>query len=141
MSKFEKNMEEIFDITPSGDVVAFSNKKENLPAKESSLEEDLSDAYQQSKQNLEGIIEQGAEAMNSILVIAKEGQHPRAYEVYSGLLKNIVDANKELLNIQKQIRDMDTKKEINNTNIEKAVFIGSTEELSKMLKDMKKNGN
>lgn len=135
MSKFEKNMEEIFDITPASDVVPFSGKKENLPTKESNLEEDLTDAYQQSKENLQGIIEQGAQAMNEILQIAKEGQHPRAFEVYGTLLKNMVDANKELLNIQKQIRSMDTKKETNTTNIDKAIFVGTTAELSALIKN------
>jgi hypothetical protein len=46
----------------------------------------------------------------------------------------MVDANKELLNIQKQMRDMNGKKEVNNTNIDKAIFVGSTSELSKLLK-------
>ena len=73
--------------------------------------------------------------MNEILEIAKAGQHPRAFEVYGGILKNMVDANKELLNIQKQIREMDgSKKETTNTTIDKAIFVGSTSELSKLLK-------
>jgi len=67
-----------------------------------------------------------------ILEIAKAGQHPRAFEVYGTLLKNVVDANKELLNIQKQMRDMDGKKKSEgDTKIDKAIFVGSTAELSK----------
>jgi len=73
-----------------------------------------------------------------MLDIAKAGQHPRSFEVYATLLKNMVDANKELLNIQKQMRDMDQKKEVTNTNIDKAIFVGSTADLGKLLKD---NGN
>jgi type VI protein secretion system component VasF len=95
----------------------------------------LTDAYQQSKENLQGIIDQGKEAMEEILQVAKAGQHPRAFEVYGTLLKNMVDANKELLAIQKQMREMDGKsKEVTNTTIDKAIFVGSTSELSKLLK-------
>ena len=135
MNKFEKNMEEIFDVSPS--------IKEEFPVVEKltplynppNIEEDLGDAYQQSKENLQGIIDQGKEAMEDILQIAKAGQHPRAFEVYGGLLKNMIDANKELLNIQKQMRDMNGKKEVTNTNIDKAIFVGSTADLGKLLKD------
>jgi hypothetical protein len=99
------------------------------------LKQDLTDAYQQSKENLQTIIDQGQEAMDEILNIAKAGQHPRAFEVYGTLLKNMVDANKELLNIQKQIRDIDEeKKQKTGTNIDKAIFVGSTAELNKLIK-------
>jgi hypothetical protein len=135
MNNFDKKMTEIFDVTP----VVKEEKKVSLPVVKSDdleLKEDLSDAYQQSKENLQGIIDQGKEAMEEILQIAKTGQHPRAFEVYGTLLKNMVDANKELLNIQKQMREMDgVKKESNNTSIDKAIFVGSTSELSKLLKN------
>jgi hypothetical protein len=138
MNELNKNLSEIFDVTPIQET-----KKQKLPVvstkyNEPDIEQDLNDAYQQSKENIQGIIDQGQEAMHEILNIAKAGQHPRAFEVYGTLLKNMVDANKELLNIQKQMRDMDKKKETNNTNIDKAIFLGSTAELSKFLKD---NGN
>jgi len=129
-------MEKIFDVVPVEEKkTQVITTKYNEPT---DMQQDLTDAYQQSRENLQGIIDQGQEAMSEILEIAKQGQHPRAFEVYGTLLKNMVDANKELLNIQKQMRDMDNvKKEINNTNIDKAIFVGSTEELNKFLK----NGN
>lgn len=135
MNELNKNLSDLLDVTPIPE-----EKKERLPTISASynkpdIEEDLGDAYQQSKENLQGIIDQGKEAMEEILNIAKAGQHPRAFEVYGTLLKNMVDANKELLNIQKQMREMDKKKETNNTNIDKAIFIGSTAELGKLLKD------
>jgi hypothetical protein len=72
--------------------------------------------------------------MEEILEIAKQGQHPRAFEVYGTLLKNVVDANKELLAVQKQMREMDSKKKDSGTTIDKAIFVGSTQELNKLLK-------
>jgi hypothetical protein len=138
MNNFDKSMEQIFDVTPSAkEELLPVEKKQTLPATvgDMNLEEDLGDAYQQSKENLQGLIDQGKEAMEEILQIAKAGQHPRAFEVYGTLLKNMVDANKELLSIQKQMRDMDSKtKDKAGTQIDKAIFVGSTAELNKLLK-------
>jgi hypothetical protein len=136
MNDLNKNLSDVFDIAPIPE-----EKKEKLSTvlvkyNEPDLKQDLTDAYQQSKENLQGIIDQGQEAMEEILNIAKAGQHPRAFEVYGGILKNMVDANKELLNIQKQMREMDEEKKKNSgTNIDKAIFVGSTSELSKLLKN------
>ena len=136
MNDLNKTLADVFDITPIPE-----EKKEKLSTvlvkyNEPDLKQDLTDAYQQSKENLQGIIDQGQEAMEEILNIAKAGQHPRAFEVYGGILKNMVDANKELLNIQKQMREMDEEKKKNSgTNIDKAIFVGSTSELSKLLKN------
>lgn len=135
MNDLNKTLADVFDIAPIPE-----EKKEKLPTvsvkyDDSDLKQDLTDAYQQSKENLQGIIDQGKEAMENILEIAKVGQHPRAFEVYGTLLKNMVDANKELLNIQKQMRDMDEdKKKQSGTTIDKAIFVGSTNELNKLLK-------
>ena len=139
MNNLDKSLSETFNINPIGDPMNDSApKKPTLLShyKEANIEEDLNDAYQQSKENLQGILDQGREAMEEILNIAKAGQHPRAFEVYGTLLKNMVDANKELLNIQKQMREMDEEKKSSkgDTNIDKAIFVGSTTELSKFLK-------
>lgn len=137
MNDFDKKMADVFDVIPTSVKEEKKTATEVVSVKynEPDLKQDLTDAYQQSKENLQGIIDQGQEAMEEILQIAKAGQHPRAFEVYGTLLKNMVDANKELLNIQKQMRDMDEeKKKQSGTTIDKAVFIGSTSELNKLLK-------
>ena len=138
MNDLNKNLANIFDIEPISDTN--QKKKSMLPTNYDApdMKQDLTDAYQQSKENLQGIIDQGQEAMQEILEIAKAGQHPRAFEVYGTLLKNMVDANTELLNIQKQMRDMDEdKKKQSGTTIDKAIFVGSTNELNKLLKGSK----
>ena len=135
MNNLNKTLADVFDIAPIPE-----EKKEKLPVlqthyNEPDLKQDLTDAYQQSRENLQGLIDQGQEAMHEILNIAKAGQHPRAFEVYGTLLKNVVDANKELLAIQKQMREMDEDKKKNaGTNIDKAIFVGSTAELNKLIK-------
>jgi len=134
MSTFDKNMEKLFDVTPveqeTKTLLPVVSKSEDGP----DLKGDLEDAYQQTKNNLQDLIDQGKEAMEEILHIAKAGQHPRAFEVYGTLLKNVVDANKELLAVQKQMRTMDGKQKDGNTKIDKAIFVGSTAELNKLLK-------
>ena len=133
MNTFDKNMEKIFDDTPveekKFELTKSKETNENLD-----LKQDLNDAYQQSKENLQDLIDQGKEAMDEILEIAKAGQHPRAFEVYGTLLKNVVEANRELLSIQKQMRDIEGKKKEGDTKIDKAIFVGSTAELNKLLK-------
>ena len=134
-------MAEIFDVTPTKTV---EEKKESLPiqsevkseSRNQELQQDLTDAYEQSKSNLQEFIDNGKDALEELIQIAKAGQHPRAFEVYSGLLKNLVDANKELLATQKQMREMDanTKKDKAGTTIDKAIFVGSTAELNKLIK-------
>lgn len=131
MTKFDDSMSKIFDVTPSITTekpVIIRDQPSNL-----NLEQDLADAYQQSRDNLQDVIDQGKDAMDDILRIAKESEQPRAFEVFGTLLKNVVEANKELIAMQKQMRDMDNKKE-SNTKIDKAIFVGSTSELSKLLK-------
>jgi len=140
MSEFDKKMEEIFDVTPTVPEEKKSPVVLQQHYNDPDLKQDLTDAYQQSKENLQGIIDQGKDAMEEILNIAKAGQHPRAFEVYATLLKNMTEANDRLLKIQKEIRDMEgVKKETNNTNIDKAIFVGSTAELGKLLKNGKAN--
>jgi len=133
MNTFDKNMEKLFDVTPveqkERPLVPVVQKDEEGP----DLKGDLEDAYQQTKDNLQELIDNGKDAMEELRHIAAAGQHPRAFEVYATLLKNVVDANKELLAVQKQMRTMDGKKE-GDTKIDKAIFVGSTAELNKLLK-------
>ena len=134
MSKFEESMSNIFDVEP---II-----KEEKPivikdySSQPNLDQDLTDAYQQSRDNLQDVIDQGKDALDDILRIAKESEQPRAFEVFGSLLKNVVEANKELIIMQKQMREMDSniRKESNTNVIDKAIFVGSTKELQALLK-------
>jgi hypothetical protein len=135
MNNLDKNLSQVFDVTPIGEPEPPKKQPLTTSYKQPDMDTDLTDAYQQSKENLQGIIDQGQEAMYEILEIAKAGQHPRAFEVYATLLKNMTEANDRLLKIQKEMRDISgIKKEATTTNIDKAIFVGSTSELSKLLK-------
>ena len=134
MSKFEESMSNIFDVVP------IVKEEKSLVVKNYSnqpnLDQDLTDAYQQSRDNLQDVIDQGKDALDDILRIAKESEQPRAFEVFGTLLKNVVEANKELITMQKQMREMDSniRKEANTNVIDKAIFVGSTKELQALLK-------
>ena len=137
MNTFDKNMEKIFDVTPVEPVEPSKPlvPAEIVPVEKIDLKQDLEDSYEQTKSNLQDLIEGGKDALDELRQIASAGQHPRAFEVYATLLKNMVDANKELLNVQKQMRDMDKNaKKDGDTKIDKAIFVGSTAEWSKLLK-------
>jgi uncharacterized protein YicC (UPF0701 family) len=134
MNTFDKNMEKIFDVTPVPE-----EKKPLVPVTKEpmdsiDLKTDLVDAYEQSKSNLQDLIDNGKDAMEELRQIASAGQHPRAFEVYATLLKNVVEANDRLLKTQKEMREMDGKKRESDTKINNALFVGSTAELSKFLK-------
>jgi uncharacterized protein YicC (UPF0701 family) len=135
MNTFDKNMEKIFDVTPVQEekkpLVPVVNK---LSTDDIDLKTDLVDAYEQSKSNLQDLIDNGKDAMEELRQIASAGQHPRAFEVYATLLKNVVEANDRLLKTQKEMREMDGKKRDADTKINNALFVGSTAELSKFLK-------
>jgi hypothetical protein len=136
MSTFDKNMEKIFDVTPvetkETPLVPVEPKS---PLDKLDLKQDLVDAYDQSKGNLQDLIDIGKDGLDEILQIAKAGQHPRAFEVFATLLKNVGELNDKLIDNQKKVREVDGKKKENgDTKIDKAIFVGSTAELNKFLK-------
>ena len=94
--------------------------------------------FEAVRSNLYSIIEKGNKAINGILHVASEGDSPRAYEVVSQLIKSVADANKDLLQLHKQLREIknetpaSTQSAQNITN--QSIFVGSTTELQKLLK-------
>ena len=103
------------------------------------VKDQVADDAEFARQNLRELIEKGNEAADHIIAVAKQSDHPRAFEVVAGMLKNLSDMNKDLLEIQKRKQDLQPKMTNNtqNLNIDKAVFVGSTAELLKQLKGNK----
>ena len=89
-----------------------------------------------SRSNYYNLIEKGNEALEGILEVAKESQHPRAYEVAANMIKNLSDVTEKLMILQKQQQELKPKEQApTNIAIDKAVFVGSTAELLKKLKN------
>jgi hypothetical protein len=138
MSKFEKSMEKIFDVVPVDFTEKTENKSDlviNQEPVENQLEVDLNTDYNVVRKNYEDIIDKGKSAIDDILEIAKHSEHPRAFEVAATLIKNVTEANEKLIGLQKTMREMTKKSTRSGTNIDKAIFVGSTAELSKFLKN------
>lgn len=89
------------------------------------------------RSNYYGLIEKGNEALDGILEVAKQSQHPRAYEVAANMIKNMSDVTEKLMTLQKQRKELETPEQTaaTNINVEKAVFVGSTADLLKKLKN------
>ena len=106
-------------------------KPEIIKSKDNDIEKD----YVYSRANLYSLIEKGQEAINGIMEVAGEGGSPRAYEVAGQLIKSVADTTDKLIDLQKKLKDVEdeTKKTTNNVT-NNAVFVGSTSELQKMLK-------
>jgi hypothetical protein len=102
---------------------------------EKSNDVDIDKDYEYSRANLYSLIEKGQEAINGIMEVAGEGGSPRAYEVAGQLIKSVADTTDKLIDLQKKLKEIqiDTKKTTNNVT-NNAVFVGSTSELQKMLK-------
>ena len=137
-------MSEIFDVVPK-----VSEKPEQLPVvveeptefgSPARLEVDLDTDYEESRKTLKDLVKKGSDAIDHLLSIATETEHPRAFEVVATLIKNTTDANEKLLMMQKSMREMKgmaAKKDSGNVTVDKAIFVGSTSELSKLIKGKK----
>ena len=97
--------------------------------------------YEYARSNFYNVIESGTEALEQMLDVAKASEHPRAYEVVSTIMKTLVDANKDLVAMStkkvenEEKANPDSSKAVTNNNL----FVGSTNELQQLLKDMKKD--
>ncbi len=106
-------------------------------AKRSSEQDDPTKDYEYSRAQLYDLVEKGQEAVNGILDVCQDSQHPRAYEVAGQLIKHVADTTDKLVDLQRKMKELDEDKgpkSITNN----AMFVGSTSDLQKMLKDMSK---
>ena len=106
------------------------------------ITDDIDKDYKYTRAQLYSLIEKGQEALNGILELAGESASPRAYEVAGQIIKSVGDTTDKLADLQKKVKDLDedsVKAPSNVTN--NALFVGSTSELSKMLKDGVLNNN
>jgi len=108
----------------------------------SSSIDDIKKDYEYTRGNLYSIIEKGQEAINGILELAQESEMPRAYEVAGQLIKNVADATDKLMDLQKKLKEVEEEKQSKGpTNVTNALFVGSTAELAKLIKQQSKDEN
>jgi hypothetical protein len=90
--------------------------------------------YKYSRENFYNLIERGQDAIDGILEIAKEGEHPRAYEVVGQLIKNVSEVTEKLADLQEKMKKLKEVPDSGPKNVTNALFVGSTKELQQMLK-------
>ena len=140
--KMTKNFDDLNDtFNTSGEVV----KPEVVESKIEKVKEGVDDIkkdYDYTRGNLYSIIEKGQEAINGILELAQESEMPRAYEVVGQLIKYVADATDKLMDLQKKLKDVEEENQTKGpSTVNNALFVGSTADLAKMLKDGLKEDN
>ena len=126
------------DPVESTEIVKEQKRKEQIQK----LTDDVSKDYDYTRGNLYSLIEKGQEAINGIMEVASETASPRAYEVAGQLIKSVADSTDKLMDLQKKVKEIDEDNpKTQNTVTNNALFVGSTSELSKMIKDGILNSN
>ena len=137
MTKNFDKLNETFDV--DGDIVPVDveatpvvkkSEKSNLSA------DDIKKDYDYTRGNLYSLIEKGQEAINGILELAQETEQARAYEVAGQLIKNVADATDKLMELQKKLKEVEEEKTAKGpSTVNNALFVGSTADLAKLLKN------
>ena len=141
MSKLEDNVNEILGIEKKENSVQVSDFEQPapVPRKIDEKKTDIDNDYVNSRDNYYNLIDKGNQAIDGILDIAKEGQHPRAYEVAGQLIGQVAQTVDKLQDLQKKLKDLKEVPNKTNANIKNALFVGSTAELQKMLNRKKED--
>jgi predicted house-cleaning noncanonical NTP pyrophosphatase (MazG superfamily) len=135
MTKKYKELNDAFNVD-SEIVSAKTETSEIELASVNAIDEDIRKDYEYTRGNLYSLIEKGQEAINGILELAQESEMPRAYEVAGQLIKSVADATDKLMELQKKLKDVnEDSKSKTPTNVTNALFVGSTAELAKLLKN------
>ena len=135
MSKIDDKLNEVLGIAEEPNELEVIQKETKDLVMPEDKDPDID--FETGRKNLYNLIDKGNEAIDGILDLAKEGEHPRAYEVAGQLIKTVSEVSQNLLDLQDKLKKV---KEIPNTgpkNVTNALFVGSTTELQKMLKEKK----
>jgi len=134
--KLDDSLSEIFDVAPMSKTEVITKDGEVIPESNDRIEND----YDVTRNNLRELLSTGQAALTHALEVAKQSEHPRAFEVVGNLMKQLADVNQQLMDIHQQKAKLDAPKGVTKTGGDKvtnnAIFVGSTAELNKMIKKM-----
>ena len=137
MSTINDKLNEVLDI--AGEIVPqevkIETKKELTATVPNDKDPDID--FETGRKNLYNLLDKGNEAIDGILSLAKEGEHPRAYEVAGQLIKTVSEVSQNLLDLQEKLKKIKDVPDKGPKNVTNALFVGSTTELQKMLKGKK----
>ncbi len=137
----DKNFDKLDDLfNVSGELVESKVESiiEPIEIKSSEKNTDLKTDYDYTRGTIYSLVEKGQEAINGALELAQESESARAYEVVGQLIKSVSDSTEKLIDLHKKLKDIEEIKQSAPTNVTNALFVGSTAELSKLLKSQKK---
>ena len=133
MKKLNQNLSEIFDVEPIEE-----KSIESLPVVIDDAVNQVDADAEFARSNMRTLITNGNDALEKLAYVADQSESPRAYEVLATMMKNLAEMNKDLLELQKRKRELAPQSDsAKGVNIDKAVFVGSTTELLKMIKSNK----
>ena len=127
MSKVDQKLDELLDI--QGEII---QAEKSLPTIQSN-DQDKGNDYKYSREIFYGLVERGQDAIEGILDIAKESEHPRVYEVAGQLIKTVSETTEKLIDLQAKMKQLD-KDETQPDKVQNNLFVGSSAELQKLLK-------
>jgi hypothetical protein len=141
--KIDNNLSRVFDMEPVKEGEVVMSTGEVVIPETNSQNEKIENDYDRTRANLYGLLQQGQDALMHALEIAKSSEHPRAFEVVGNLMNQLADINEQLLRLHERKQKLDNPKDnkeskgetktVTNNN---AIFVGSTSELNKLIKNM-----
>ena len=140
MTKEYTKLDKTFNITPE----VMEEETSVVPREKPDrlVKDDIEKDYDYTRGNLYSIIEKGQEALNGILEVAQGSDHPRAYEVAGQLIKSVSDATDKLLDLQKKVKEVNEEDKAKGpNNVTNALFVGSTADLAKLIKQQDKKSD
>lgn len=136
MSTFD-GLNDVFGTEPA-EIEKYESEKPSIKKSESI---DVRQDYEITRAQLHNLVMKGQEAVDGILDVARSSDHPRAYEVAGQLIKNVGDVADKLIDLQKKMKELDDEPKKGPNNVTNALFVGSTAELQKLLKQQKQINN
>ena len=140
--KIDENLSTVFGISPmikdiEGEIIVSAEET----VERVSINNAVDDDFNKTRDNLYKLLKSGQDALNDAMNVARQSEHPRAYEVVGNLMKQLADINEQILNLhakkQKIMTPREEKKEDAKQVTNNAIFVGSTSDLSKLIQNMK----
>ena len=131
MSKVDERIDELLDI--QGEIVEVEKRLPTLAKGNYTKQEEQSSDYKYSREVFYGLVERGQDAIEGILDIARESEHPRVYEVAGQLIKTVSETTEKLIDLQAKMKELDRDNTMPN-KVQNNLFVGSSTELQRLLK-------
>ena len=131
MSKVDEKIDELLDI--QGEIVEVEKRLPTLAKGSYTKQEEQSSDYKYSREVFYGLVERGQDAIEGILDIARESEHPRVYEVAGQLIKTVSETTEKLIDLQQKMKELD-KDDTMPSKVSNNLFVGSSTELQRLLK-------